>query len=92
MVVDGQLAIRISKWLLFLFATQTTASGVVLYHIPTYLFLELPGEKKPNLKLCPEETKVCPSEIDCTGVRKSTVVQRYDIENKWMRKNRGLTW
>lgn len=76
---------------LFLFATQTTASGVVLYHIPRYLFLELPGEKKPSSKFCLEETKVCPSEIDCVGVMVSTAaVQLYDFNNKWMRKTKVM--
>ncbi|KAK2984740.1 hypothetical protein RJ640_004565 [Escallonia rubra] len=41
-----------------------TVSGIVLYHIPKYLFLELPGEKKPSSNFWPKETSVCPSVSD----------------------------
>ena len=58
---------------LFLFATHTTTSGVmILYHIPMYLFLELTGEKKPSSKVWPEDTKVVPSLIDWIDVIESS--------------------
>ncbi|KAL1567083.1 hypothetical protein AAHA92_02603 [Salvia divinorum] len=34
----------------FLFATQATTSGVLVYHIPKNLFEDFPGEKKPISK------------------------------------------
>ncbi|MBA0803925.1 hypothetical protein Gohar_014085 [Gossypium harknessii] len=49
---------------LFLFATQTTAPGLFLYHIPKYLFLDFPGEKKPSSKVSNDEISVSPSLID----------------------------
>ena len=60
---------------LFLFATHTTVWGVFLYHIPKYLFLELPGEKKPTSKLWPEETKVSPSLMDWSILMESAAIQ-----------------
>ena len=61
---------------LFLFATQITTSGVLLNHIPKYLFLELPGEKNPSSKAWPAETKVVllPSLMDWVEVMVSVAV------------------
>ena len=61
---------------LFLFAAHTTVLGVLLYHIPKYLFLELPGEKKPSSKLWPEETKVSPLLIDWSILMESPAIQK----------------
>lgn len=42
-----------------LLATRiTVCSEIVLYHMPRYLFVELPGLKKPNAKFPPAEVKV----------------------------------
>ncbi|ESR65280.1 hypothetical protein CICLE_v10010246mg [Citrus x clementina] len=35
----------------FLLATQTTVSWLIWYHIPKYMFFELPGDKKPSSNL-----------------------------------------
>ncbi|ONI10181.1 hypothetical protein PRUPE_4G032800 [Prunus persica] len=52
-----------------LLATQTTLRGnIVLCHIPTYLLAELLGLKKPNSKMWPGETRVCPSANGCEEV------------------------
>ncbi|MBA0803927.1 hypothetical protein Gohar_014087 [Gossypium harknessii] len=52
---------------LFLLATQTTAPGLFLYHIPKYLFLDFPGEKKPSSKVSNDDTSVSPSLIDSSA-------------------------
>lgn len=45
-----------------LFATQTTVFvGIFLYHMPMYLFIEIPGLKNPISKSPLEETMVFPS-------------------------------
>nr|GLL17748.1 unnamed protein product [Ipomoea trifida] len=45
-----------------LLATQTTSLvGMLLYQMPMYRFLELPGLKNPSSKLPPAETMVLPS-------------------------------
>ena len=61
---------------LFLFATHITALGAVLYHIPKYLLLDFPGEKKPNSKVWPEESSVLPSVMDCVRVMKSAAWEK----------------
>ncbi|KAI8531526.1 hypothetical protein RHMOL_Rhmol11G0143100 [Rhododendron molle] len=61
---------------LFLLATQTTVcSGILLYHIPTYLRLEFPGLKNPSAKVSPLDTKTLPSLMDRFGVKVSMEVQ-----------------
>uniref|UniRef100_A0A6N2N5B5 Uncharacterized protein n=1 Tax=Salix viminalis TaxID=40686 RepID=A0A6N2N5B5_SALVM len=48
-----------------LLATQTTVMmDTLLYHIPKYRFLELPGLKNPILKLPSAETMLSPSLIE----------------------------
>ncbi|KAK3424079.1 hypothetical protein EUGRSUZ_F00851 [Eucalyptus grandis] len=49
---------------LFRLATQTTFSGLNLYHIPKYLYWEFSGVKNPSSKLWPEETNLSPFLMD----------------------------
>lgn len=50
-------------------ATQTiVVTLILLYHIPTYLFGELLGVKKPRAKVLPMETRTSPSGRGCVGV------------------------
>ena len=46
-----------------------------LYHVPTYRLVDPFGEKKPNSKLWPEETKVSPSMRDWVEFKVSFSVQ-----------------
>lgn len=72
---------------LFLFATQTTVSGVLTYHIPKYLFFELPGEKKPSSNFWPGETKVSPSLRDWLELKVSAA-----MENLRRVEEKNIAW
>nr|GMC53537.1 Copia protein [Ipomoea batatas] len=71
-----------------LLATQTTSLvDIFLYHIPTYRFLDFPGEQNPSSKLPPAETmELLPSLMGCSGVMVSIaleIVKRYSkLEQK----------
>ncbi|KAK2984746.1 hypothetical protein RJ640_004571 [Escallonia rubra] len=66
-----------------LFAIHTTIFGNFLYHIPKYRLVELEplGEKKPNSKNLPEETKVSPSLMDSSDVILSAALQNSKTKN-----------
>lgn len=66
----------------FLLATQTTISGDITYHIPTYRLLELPGLKNPNWNDPPAETKVPPSLMDWLAAVVSCVMEVLKREKK----------
>jgi len=66
-----------------LLATQTTVPGVILlYHIPKYLLLELPGLKNPSPKLPSAETTDSPSFMDWPGARVSDMAEIFTSEIK----------
>lgn len=79
---------------LFLFATHTTVSGFFTYHIPKYLFLELPGEKKPSSNFWLVETKVSPSLRDLFGPKVSAPMENFKKaeENKKAWKRERKAW
>jgi hypothetical protein len=66
-----------------LLATHTYLRGnIFLCHNPTYLFAELLGLKKPNSKIWPGETRVCPCVNGCEGVMLYTEEAQYCEGNK----------
>ena len=67
---------------------------MLLYHIPTYQFLELPGVKNPSSKSWPVEMRVWPFMRDCAAVKVSKDAANFEEkkESKVMEKNRVVVW
>ncbi|KAL4619381.1 hypothetical protein ACB092_06G074800 [Castanea dentata] len=71
---------------LFWFAIHTSIPGVFLYHMPKYLLLLLPEEKKLSSKTWHGETRVWLPLIDCPELMVSTAMQNCKKVEKSMRQ------
>lgn len=64
------------------FATQTTTSGVAVYHIPKNLEVELAGEKNPNWNVWDGEDKTWPWERVWAGESESAPKERLKVDRR----------
>ena len=60
---------------------------MLLYHIPTYQFLELSGVKNPSSKLWLSEMRVWPLTRDCVAVKVSKDEANSEVKRERIVKN-----